>query len=139
MIGYCKCDHIVKLYQEKTFTDNIYSLLDVEFCNCYNQIVYNGKNHSRYMSDSEYLSIYESKVHEFRVGYREVLHFERVQGNHYLSLEPIYLVVYLNVMNVKQTSKNVYDVGLDINLISFAEVSNALDVKFGLPSLVYLD
>jgi hypothetical protein len=103
--GYCTCNKVLTDYlKKKEFT--------TLFCNCKKKIRYFDKCALDLTLEEERLSAERS---HFPEGFIEILSkdFILLQG------QPIYLISSLNVMDVYQTSNQVFDVGITVNVIEF--------------------
>jgi hypothetical protein len=106
--GYCTCNAVINQYNVN------FNLEDHFSCNCkVNIIRYRQPPPSPYkiIEDIEYIR----KADFFPEGFVEILKTDFV----YFGKTPVYLISSLNVMDVKQTSKNIFEVGIVIHVLNY--------------------
>jgi len=103
--GYCTCNKVLNDYLKKQQFKTL-------VCNCIHEIEFFGKCPLEMTFEEERLSAERS---HFPEGFNEILFKDFILFHG----QPIYLISSLNVMDVYQTSNQVFDVGITVNYIEF--------------------
>jgi len=106
--GYCTCNAVINQYNVKLNLEDFFE------CDCSENIIrFRQPPPSPYkiIEDIEYIR----KVEFFPEGFVEILKTDFV----YFGKTPVYLISSLNVMDVKQTSKNIFEVGIVIHVLNY--------------------
>jgi len=106
--GYCTCNAVINQYNNNLNVEDDFS------CNCRVDITRFRKPPPppyQIIEDIDHIR----KVEFFPEGFVEILKTEFL----YLGKTPIYLISSLNVMDVKQTSKNFFEVGIVIHVLNY--------------------
>ena len=106
--GYCTCNAVINQYNNNLNVEDDFS------CNCSVDIIRFRKPPPppyKIIEDLDYIR----KVEFFPEGFVEILKTDLV----YFGKTPVYLISSLNVMDVKQTSKNIFEVGIVIHVLNY--------------------
>lgn len=106
--GYCTCNAVINQYNNNLNVEESFS------CNCRVNIIRFRKPPPppyKIIEDLDYIR----KANFFPEGFVEILKTDFV----YFGSTPVYLISSLNVMDVKQTSTNTFEVGIVIHVINY--------------------